>query len=103
MKFRKIPVIVDAVEFTGELPYPDGVTGRYIDPVGRIEDGIEKEPRMVLDLDFAAVVNTLEGVMRAHKGDWIITGVEGEKYPCKPDIFRKTYEQVTDSNEALPQ
>ncbi|NTW95554.1 MAG: hypothetical protein HGB31_02920 [Erysipelotrichaceae bacterium] len=37
------------------------------------------------------IIHTLEGDMIAHKGDWIITGVAGEKYPCKPDIFDKTY------------
>lgn len=37
---------------------------------------------------------TLEGVMHATPGDWIITGVNGEQYPCKPDIFEKTYEPV---------
>jgi len=39
-------------------------------------------------------IETLEGIMHAEKGDWIITGVNGEKYPCKPDIFEKTYERV---------
>ena len=39
---------------------------------------------------------TLEGVMHANIGDWIITGVNGEQYPCKPDIFEKTYELVAD-------
>jgi hypothetical protein len=37
-------------------------------------------------------IKTLEGVMTANPGDWIITGVKGEKYPCKPDIFEMTYE-----------
>lgn len=37
-------------------------------------------------------IQTLEGVMHANVGDWIITGVNGEQYPCKPDIFEKTYE-----------
>lgn len=37
-------------------------------------------------------IETLEGIMQANVGDWIITGVNGEKYPCKPDIFEKTYE-----------
>ena len=41
-------------------------------------------------------IQTLEGVMHANVGDWIITGVNGEKYPCKPDIFKKTYEPVVD-------
>lgn len=39
-------------------------------------------------------INTLEGTMKANKGDYVITGVHGEKYPCKPDIFHETYEEV---------
>lgn len=39
-------------------------------------------------------ITTLEGVMKADKGDWIIKGVKGELYPCKPDIFEMTYEEV---------
>ena len=42
---------------------------------------------------------TLEGTMRADPGDWIITGVKGERYPCKPDIFAATYEPVEDSHD----
>lgn len=42
----------------------------------------------------AIEIETLEGVMKANPGDWIITGVKGEKYPCKPDIFKATYEKV---------
>ncbi len=42
------------------------------------------------------VISTLEGDMIASPGDWIITGVNGEQYPCKPDIFEKTYEPVND-------
>ena len=41
-------------------------------------------------------IETLEGVMHAEPGDWIITGVNGERYPCKPDIFENTYEPVPD-------
>lgn len=40
------------------------------------------------------IIHTLEGDMKAEVGDWIITGVAGEQYPCKPDIFKKTYERV---------
>lgn len=42
------------------------------------------------------MIQTLEGNMKADPGDWIITGIHGEKYPCKPDIFEKTYEPVDD-------
>ena len=41
-------------------------------------------------------IQTLEGVMHADIGDWIITGIKGEQYPCKPDVFEKTYELVVD-------
>lgn len=44
--------------------------------------------------DVEIKIETLEGVMTANPGDWIITGVKGEKYPCKPDIFEATYEAV---------
>jgi hypothetical protein len=44
-------------------------------------------------------IETLEGTMRANAGDWIITGVNGEEYPCKPDIFEKTYALVDDEPE----
>lgn len=44
--------------------------------------------------DVEMQIETLEGVMTAQLGDWIITGVNGEQYPCKPDIFAKTYEPV---------
>jgi len=43
------------------------------------------------------VIHTLEGDMRVDTGDWVITGIKGEKYPCKPDIFAELYEPVEDS------
>lgn len=46
--------------------------------------------------DKVVIIHTLEGDMKADVGDFIITGVSGEKYPCKPDIFEKTYELVED-------
>lgn len=49
--------------------------------------------------DEKITIHTLEGDMLASKGDYIITGVNGEQYPCKPDIFEKTYELVEDSDE----
>jgi len=45
-------------------------------------------------------IHTLEGVMQANPGDWVITGVKGEQYPCKPDIFEATYELVEEVSEA---
>ena len=48
--------------------------------------------------DVEIQIETLEGVMTASPGDWIITGVNGEKYPCKNDIFEKTYEPVSEDD-----
>ena len=79
MKFRKKPVIIDAEQFIppgSKMGFaPDGV---YIDIKSKTGFSI----------------NTLEGKHEVTSGDWIITGVKGEKYPCKPDIFEMTYEKV---------
>lgn len=92
-RYRKKPVEIDAMQFTGgntdevskflyaglASPVPDypgrpfavgGPSGEYL------------------------VIETLEGDMRADVGDWIIKGIKGEFYPCKPDIFEATYEAV---------
>lgn len=44
--------------------------------------------------DKEMMIDTLEGPLRADPGDWIITGIRGEQYPCKPDVFEKTYDKV---------
>lgn len=94
MKYRKKPIEIEAIEFTGQTPYPDGVSGLYVDPVGNKHWHIEIDHKMVLGLDFKAYIETLEGFMEVRKGDYVITGIRGEKYPCKPDIFKETYEPV---------
>lgn len=81
MKFRKKPVIVDAWQWTGSMdtfPFETLVTHRMLSREG---DTLQ--------------IRTLEGIMVANLGDWVIKGVKGEVYPCKPDIFEMTYEQVT--------
>ncbi len=86
-KWRKRPVVIDAF-LLGQDPMPDWfcekmttneITTHNVD--GRWRGG----PDYVL-------INTLEGQMRGEFGDWIIRGVQGEVYPCKPDIFAETYE-----------
>ncbi len=78
MKFRKKPVEVEAVQWTGDNF--GGLTDFMHDAYG-VEDK-------------KITISTLEGVMTADIGDWIIKGVKGEFYPCKPDIFDQTYEKV---------
>lgn len=79
-KFRKKPVVIEAVQFTGENK--DEIVEFTGDLVG-----IENE-------DGTLGIITLEGSLRASPGDWIIKGVKGEFYPCKPDIFAATYDAV---------
>lgn len=81
-RFRKKPVVIEAFQWTGG---PDQTE----DPVW-IVDAIKAGTVRVQDP--VLVIDTLEGAMRANVGDWIIKGVKGEIYPCKPDIFAATYE-----------
>jgi hypothetical protein len=81
-KFRKRPVVIEAVRWDGDCDTANRFLGeRY---------GIDWE--YAARGDSALVIPTLEGRMRAEVGDWIIRGVKGEFYPCKPDIFEQTYE-----------
>lgn len=98
MKFRKKPVVIDAIKYKGP--------GNF----GNLEEVLNftgKDPSWEeYFADFQAYDNyvqgdrgafkifTLEGVMEALPGDWVIKGVKGEFYPCKPDIFEATYEPV---------
>jgi hypothetical protein len=71
MKFRKKPVVIEATQWFKMGDHPEVFKG-----------SLSGEP----------MIYTLEGAMFVTPGDWIITGVNGEHYPCKPDIFEKTYE-----------
>ena len=93
MKYRKKPVVIDAIQWTGNnieqvLPF-FGDISKLPNPDGYVNPGIGHcPPEGTLD------IHTLEGTMTASAGDWIIKGIKGEFYPCKPDIFAATYEPV---------
>lgn len=72
MKFRKKPVVIEATQW-----FKNG-----------------DHPEVWIDHNGTAFIPTLEGVHIVTPGDWIITGVKGEHYPCKPDIFEATYERA---------
>lgn len=85
MKYRKKPIVIEAEQWFSDKEIDgvqknreDGSFLTYFDELGVLNQ--------------AAFIETLEGKMLVKQGDWIITGIEGEKYPCKPDIFEKTYE-----------
>ena len=87
MKFRKKPVVIEAIQYTGENQNEvESFVGKTLP--GMIIDFGGDPRNKVLGLE----IETLEGVMVAIPNDWIIKGVSGEFYPCKPDIFDKTYE-----------
>lgn len=86
MKFRKKPVVIEAVQWLGTFESYSDVC-RFAGSSLQNNHCGEAEPQEIY-------IETLEGVMTAKKGDWIIRGVSGEMYPCKPDIFEKTYERV---------
>ena len=92
-KFRKKPVVIDATQFqwkSGEgIPDIPGVRFKSWKPVD-VGGGLLKDAPDVS----TAYIETIEGPLHVTRGDWIITGVQGERYPCKPDIFAATYEPV---------
>lgn len=86
-KFRKKPVVVEAVQWIGSHNDENvaAIMAMRLVPTDspfRFHGGTLQ-------------IQTLEGVMEAYPGDWIIRGVKGEFYPCKPDIFEATYEPVS--------
>lgn len=86
MKFRKKPVVIEAVQWTGDNGEEiNNFCGNYAkfatSHLGNV-------------VFYGLGIETLEGFMEASTGDYIIKGVNGEFYPCKPDVFAKTYEAV---------
>ena len=88
-KYRKKPVIIEAVKWDGNnIDSIVKFCGNDVD-VDIMPNGNDHEPDI-----YIITIFTLEGAMRASIGDYIIKGVNGEFYPCKPDIFEKTYERI---------
>ena len=89
MKFRKKPVVIEAVQYTRRFGWPewfhDAVSSNVVTTHGTGKYSLPTD-------ECYCTIKTLEGVMRGNEGDWIIKGVSGELYPCKPDIFDMTYE-----------
>jgi hypothetical protein len=93
-KYRKKPVVIEAIQWVGV---------NLVECIRFMNQSINLNDRMESDKfdDYREIVRkkglqiyTLEGTMTASEGDYIIKGVNGEFYPCKPDVFKKTYEFV---------
>lgn len=87
MKFKKKPVVVEAFRFLN-----DATDYNLLQWANEINFNLGRD--FVSWQNDCLLIPTLEGVMKANVGDYIIRGVQGELYPCKPDIFEATYEQV---------
>lgn len=84
-KYRKLPVEIEAIQFIR----------RNIDEIMRFtENKIEITTERRINGKTTGKIETLEGIMTVNENDYIIKGVNGEIYPCKPDIFEKTYEKI---------
>ena len=83
MKFRKKPIVIEAVQYV-------------VDNIAELKKfaGKDLQVRWLSPTCPNLIIPTLEGDMIANGGDWIIKGMKGEFYPCKSDIFEKTYEKV---------
>lgn len=86
-KYRKKPVVIEAVQW-----WRDGHGNNNFAEVEALNRGSCRE--LLMNDDGDLIIFTLEGQLLASPGDYIIRGVKGELYPCKPDIFDATYEKV---------
>jgi hypothetical protein len=91
MKYIKKPVIVEAIQWCGGnhremYDFLEGKPEKHMDSIGK---------NFYMNNQGVLVIKTLEGDHQAHVGDYIIKGIQGEFYPCKPDIFHATYEPVS--------
>lgn len=86
MKYRKRPIVIEAMQL------PVGSSANEIIEFGRIGVWLGAGGKWSLVDGGKVEIHTLEGTMTADPGDWIIRGIKGELYPCKPDIFEATYE-----------
>jgi hypothetical protein len=84
-QYRKRPLVITAMQWTGENIH---------ELITELTTTLEKPLRYPYMLNGELIVPTLEGTLRAQKGDYIIRGVDDELYPCKKEIFQKTYELV---------
>lgn len=104
MRFRKKPVEIEALRVPAPIDYYH--ESEYLDAVNVVASwcyGVVVLAGGPFDLADphrarAIQISTLEGVMTASPGDWVIRGVQGEHYPCKPDIFAATYDPVSESS-----
>lgn len=94
-KYRKKPVVIEAFEFTADKRRDNSDWPEWLNEAWNMDAGVPGAFFCDTSPPYDEVfIHTLEGVHYVSLGDFIIQGVQGELYPCKPDIFRQTYEAV---------
>ena len=91
MKFRKKPVVIEAIQWGG---FNKQIVVKEVHHYDPTDNEFPKCEHCGLPMSKHGWIGTLEGGHIVCPNDWIITGIKGEKYPCKPDIFEQTYEPV---------
>lgn len=94
MKYKKKPIVIEAFQMTKERRWDNKDWPNWLNQAWNKEHDEEGAMWCVGDNKENLMIRTLEGVFGIAWDDWIIQGVNGEIYPCKPDIFEKTYEYV---------
>lgn len=88
MMYRKKPVVIEAMQLTEDNPKD------VCDWIHSFNVRNGRDEKVGININGTVDIDTLEGTMRADVGDWVIRGVQGEHYPCQPDLFEATYEEV---------
>lgn len=97
-KYRKKPIVVEAIQWTGSnLEEIRNFVGN--DLIENYIKHFDIERTLIKQTLAGIAINTLEGTIIVNYGDYIIKGMNNEFYPCKPDIFKQTYEEVIDDNK----
>jgi len=91
-RFRKKPVVIEAMQVLDDIRAHQQIC----EWAARGTPSGEVIPVVMSRFDSHLIIHTREGTMHAELGDWIVKGVAGEFYPCKPEIFEQTYEAVSD-------
>jgi hypothetical protein len=101
-KFKKRPVVIEAFQMTKERrqsnqDWPEWLHHAWNKPWGEV-GAVKGEDYPQSKGDDRLMIYTLEGKMSVEWDDWIIQGIHGELYPCKPDIFEKTYDELVEKD-----
>ena len=103
MKYRKLPIVIEAIEFREDniKQLVEFLEGGPLDLKSTVSQNKFENYKNII-IKNGLKIQTLEGEMTASLGDYIIIGIKGEIYPCKPDIFQETYKEAEANDDRPP-